>query len=132
VCTYAAHDSTLTAVNAVLGRIGAWPPYAAHVEFELWRDDSDDAYYVQIVADGSVYRPWGATVDMLPLQWFQDQLRDVVISEQVRVCARVVWWCVDRPQLSDVAKGLWKSVHFSSCSYGRLNTQSVVKTLNLR
>jgi hypothetical protein len=91
VCTYAAHDSTLTAVNAVLGRIGAWPPYAAHVEFELWRDDSDDAYYVQIVADGSVYRPWGATVDMLPLQWFQDQLRDVVISEQVRVCARVVW-----------------------------------------
>lgn len=71
----------MTAVNAVLGRVGQWPPYAAHVEFEFWRDNADQQIYVQVCADGAVYRPFGANVDMVPYDWFMMQLKDVLISE---------------------------------------------------
>lgn len=97
-----AHDSTLTAVNAVLGRTGQWPPYASHVEIELWRD-ADGSHYVQVAADGQVYRPvrrrrlfvavrcgaltgsasqFGAQVDMLPLSVFAQQLQPVLVGER--------------------------------------------------
>jgi hypothetical protein len=81
---YSGHDSTLTAVNAVLDVAHEWPPYASYRAFELWRDDASGGLYVQLLGDGRVLQPplFGASAPpMLPFAAFVRALAPVLLDE---------------------------------------------------
>ncbi len=81
---YSAHDSTLVAVFAALDNaVSYWPPYASHVELELWQDDGDHSFYVQVVVNGRVQTNlWASGVAMMPLSFFEKSLSAILLSEE--------------------------------------------------
>lgn len=79
---YSAHDSTLTAVFAALDNaVTLWPGYASHVEFELWQDQSDQTFYVQVSLNGKVLTNLFGSQAMIPLNAFEKALSPILISE---------------------------------------------------
>jgi hypothetical protein len=49
---------------------GNWPPYASHVELELWSDASNN-YYVQVKYNGQVLKVSGCDNPMCSFEQFQ-------------------------------------------------------------
>eukprot|EP00013_Stygamoeba_regulata_P025974 CAMPEP_0177648694 /NCGR_PEP_ID=MMETSP0447-20121125/10964_1 /TAXON_ID=0 /ORGANISM="Stygamoeba regulata, Strain BSH-02190019" /LENGTH=449 /DNA_ID=CAMNT_0019151351 /DNA_START=294 /DNA_END=1643 /DNA_ORIENTATION=+ len=56
---YSGHDSTLIPLTSALGltltNSALWPPYASHVELELW-SDAQDQFYVRTLYNGLAYQ----------------------------------------------------------------------------
>ncbi|KAJ3040874.1 Acid phosphatase-like protein 2 [Rhizophlyctis rosea] len=58
---YSAHDTTLSALLAVLGHgTERWPAYASSLVFELWERDGGDGRVVRILYNGRVLKGWCA------------------------------------------------------------------------
>ena len=85
---FSGHDSTLTAVLSALAapqvKKNVWPPYATHVELELWQHGSNkDLFFAQVVVNGEVIKPFGLDTFMTPFETFVKNLsdRNLLISE---------------------------------------------------
>eukprot|EP01116_Phalansterium_solitarium_P011686 TRINITY_DN2744_c0_g1_i1.p1 TRINITY_DN2744_c0_g1~~TRINITY_DN2744_c0_g1_i1.p1 ORF type:complete len:420 (-),score=127.77 TRINITY_DN2744_c0_g1_i1:484-1698(-) len=51
---YSGHDSTVGPLAATFGVFNnVWPPYASHLEFEVWQGNQDQQYYVQVKYNGN-------------------------------------------------------------------------------
>ena len=85
---FSGHDSTLTAVLSALAapqvQNNVWPPYATHVELELWQHAKDSTmFFAQVVVNGEVIKPFGLDTFMTPFEQFVGNLhkRNLLISE---------------------------------------------------
>jgi len=67
---YSGHDSTVGPLMALLGYFDGWPPYASHVEIELWSDSSNN-YFVQFKYNGKVVKISGCSSVMCEISEFQ-------------------------------------------------------------
>jgi len=67
---YSGHDSTVGPLMGTLGFTNGWPPYASHVEIELW-SDSHSNYFVQVKYNGQSYQLPGCSAIMCPLDQFE-------------------------------------------------------------
>jgi len=67
---YSGHDSTVGPLMGTLGFTNGWPPYASHVEIELW-SDSNSHFFVQVKYNGQSYKLPGCSGYMCPLSQFE-------------------------------------------------------------
>ncbi len=54
---YSAHDTTLNGILLALDLIDenhSWPPFAAHLVFELWKDTDKSDYFIKVFYCGKV------------------------------------------------------------------------------
>jgi len=66
---FSGHDTTVGPVLATLGAYdGQWPPYASHIELELWNDEGD--YYVQLKYQGEPITLSSCSAALCPLSQF--------------------------------------------------------------
>lgn len=55
LCLYSSHDSTMAGVLEVLGIWDKkWPPFAADVRLELFKDVDNSGYYIRVLYCGEV------------------------------------------------------------------------------
>lgn len=69
---YSAHDSTLTMLQVAMGIFNhRWPPYAADLCLELYKNSADQAY-VRVMYCGKPMTLRGQTSAILPFRLFKD------------------------------------------------------------
>jgi len=68
---YSGHDSTVGPLSALIGGFdGMWPPYASHIEFELWSTPDNTNYFVQVKYNGQPAQTSGCSSVMCPFdEW---------------------------------------------------------------
>jgi len=69
---YSGHDSTVGPLMGSLGFFGGWPPYASHVEIELWSDSARTQFYVQVKYNGESILMSGCSDVMCDYSDFMD------------------------------------------------------------
>ncbi|CAL1533831.1 unnamed protein product [Lymnaea stagnalis] len=90
LCLYSTHDSTLTAVLQALDIWdNAWPPFAADIRFELYKELDSDEWYVRVLYLGKVKKIRNQTEDYIHWSEFKRALNCYVINQPMytRICA---------------------------------------------
>eukprot|EP01112_Ceratiomyxa_fruticulosa_P000149 TRINITY_DN1016_c0_g1_i1.p1 TRINITY_DN1016_c0_g1~~TRINITY_DN1016_c0_g1_i1.p1 ORF type:complete len:424 (+),score=67.74 TRINITY_DN1016_c0_g1_i1:307-1578(+) len=80
---YSGHDSTIAPFLAGMGLYnGTWPPYASHVEVELWSDSAKSNWYVQVKPNGQPLEVEGCSDVLCPYEEFSNALSSLVPTYQ--------------------------------------------------
>ncbi|KAH9509675.1 hypothetical protein Btru_044223 [Bulinus truncatus] len=90
LCLYSSHDSTLTALLEALGLWeGQWPPFAADIRLELYKEVDRDQWYVRVLYLGKVRKIRGQTEDYVHWQAFKKAISKYMITadEHGKLCA---------------------------------------------
>eukprot|EP00026_Physarum_polycephalum_P006185 Phypoly_transcript_06226.p1 GENE.Phypoly_transcript_06226~~Phypoly_transcript_06226.p1 ORF type:complete len:140 (+),score=10.98 Phypoly_transcript_06226:1323-1742(+) len=82
---FSGHDTTvgplLAAINAYDGQ---WPPYASHIELELWNNAGD--YYIQLKYQGEPIVLSSCSTALCPLDQFLTHVDPVVSINYKQAC----------------------------------------------
>jgi len=81
---YSAHDTSVAFVLSalqLLNNITTWPPFAAHIEIELYQDSTQN-YFVQVLYMSQPIVLPGCLTTMCPFSTFEKILSQVAISQQ--------------------------------------------------
>jgi len=82
---FSAHDTTVGPLMAAMRLYdGMWPPYASHIEMELWSDGR--AYFVQVKYQGIPLVPPGCPSRFCPFDKFADVLEDILPVDFWKEC----------------------------------------------
>ena len=97
---YSGHDTTVGPLMGTLGVVNGWPPYASHVEIELWAGkhfitsqinlrslDSDNDYFVQVKFNGQSYQLNGCSGVMCPITEFQALVASRIPTDFAKECS---------------------------------------------
>eukprot|EP01133_Synstelium_polycarpum_P011973 gene11973-13965_t len=83
---FSGHDDSVTPFVNIFGFLNELPPYASHVEMELWQDDAKGDYYLQFKYNGIVRILPGCTKAMCPVQTFFDITSKFIIPDYNNIC----------------------------------------------
>ncbi|CAG5121598.1 unnamed protein product, partial [Candidula unifasciata] len=82
LCLYSSHDSTMSGLLEVLGIWdNKWPPFAADVRLELYKEVNGSEFYVKVLYCGNVCRIRGQNSELLPWSEFVKAVRNYLIRE---------------------------------------------------
>jgi len=82
---FSGHDTTVGPMLACLQSYdGQWPPYASHVEFELW--SNNDQYYVQVKYQGEPLQLPQCSDAMCPISEFMQQVNPLITINYSQAC----------------------------------------------
>jgi acid phosphatase len=87
---FSAHDSTVGPLMALLGGFDhVWPPYASHIEFELWQSNSQPSqFFVQVKYNGEIPVLPGCGAQMCPVQLFSKVVLNNVPANMHELCTQ--------------------------------------------
>lgn len=76
---YSGHDTTIAPLTTAFGVYdGRWPPYASHVQLELWSNAGQ--YYVQVKYQGIAFKLQGCSSTLCPLSQFNANIAPYLLS----------------------------------------------------
>lgn len=82
---FSGHDTTIGPLLATLQAYdGQWPPYASHMEFELWNNKGE--YYVQVKYQGEPLLLSGCSDALCPLSEFMAHVEPIVSVNYGQAC----------------------------------------------
>ncbi|CAG5116696.1 unnamed protein product, partial [Candidula unifasciata] len=82
LCLFSTHDSTMTGVLEALGIWkDEWPPFAANMRIELYKDMNSPEYYVRILYCGEVQRISSQKEDFMHWNDFRNSIKRFMIRE---------------------------------------------------
>jgi len=83
---FSGHDTTVGPLLASLNAYdGQWPPYASHIELELWSDAGK--YYVQLKYQGEAIVLSSCSTALCPLAQFMAHVEPVISIDYPQFCA---------------------------------------------
>jgi len=83
---FSGHDSTIGPLLAILGLFdGLWPPYASHIEFELWQD-SNENYGVILKYNGDILTLPCCTSSLCPYDTFRQFAIQLIPTNFAKQC----------------------------------------------
>jgi len=80
---YSGHDATVGPLMGSLGVFLGWPPYASHIEIELWNSNNNNdtfPYFVQVKYNGEVYQIQGCDSVFCPYNQFEEAIANIIPS----------------------------------------------------
>ncbi|BFZ25679.1 hypothetical protein BsWGS_28718 [Bradybaena similaris] len=90
LCLYSSHDSTMLGLLEVLGIYdNKWPPFAADIRLELYKEVNSSEFYVKVLYCGKVCQIRGQTSELLPWPEFVKAVKKYLIHEDQywKLCA---------------------------------------------
>jgi len=87
---YSGHDTTLGPLLTAFGVYdGNWPPYASHIELELWSDSPQTNYFVQVKYQGRGLQMPGCDNIMCPIKQFLQLIVPVIPVDFQKECTLI-------------------------------------------
>jgi len=85
---YSGHDTTLGALLSAFGVYdGHWPPYASHIELELWSDSISSYQFVQVKYQGTGLRVPGCSAVLCPIKEFYQAVTPFIPDNYEEECS---------------------------------------------
>ena len=92
---FSGHDTTVAPILSAFGVYsGEWPPYASHMEFELFKDKTNSSYFVRMLYNGNAQIIPGCNDEFCPFPVFQSKARAAIPQNETQDCKVYVWWCL--------------------------------------
>eukprot|EP01133_Synstelium_polycarpum_P003485 gene3485-3980_t len=82
---FSGHDDSVGPFVNLFGFLNEWPPYASHVELELWTDSNND-YFLQFKYNGVVHTLPGCSGVMCPIDTFFNLAYEILIPDYYDAC----------------------------------------------
>lgn len=96
---FSGHDTTVAPILSAFGVYsGEWPPYASHMEFELFKDKTNSSYFVRMLYNGNAQIIPGCNDEFCPFPVFQSKARAAIPQNETQDCK------VTTPELSGLLK----------------------------
>jgi len=83
---FSGHDDSVGPFVNLFGLLNQWPPYASHVELELW-SDSSNAKYIQFKYNGESYVLDGCNDVMCPITDFFEISYSLLVPDYADACS---------------------------------------------
>ncbi|KAF2072873.1 hypothetical protein CYY_005821 [Polysphondylium violaceum] len=83
---FSGHDDSVGPLVNLFGLLVDWPPYASHVELELWSDSSNDKY-IQFKYNGESYVLDGCSDVMCPVDDFIEIAYSLLVPDYIDACS---------------------------------------------
>lgn len=82
---FSGHDDTVGPLMMLFGIDQYWPPYASHVEFELWEDDNSNKF-IQLKYNGVSIEVSGCSSTMCPIDEFFETAYSILVPDYSDAC----------------------------------------------
>ncbi|EGC38841.1 hypothetical protein DICPUDRAFT_96769 [Dictyostelium purpureum] len=83
---FSGHDDSVGPFTNLFGLMKEWPPYASHVELELW-SDSKKNYFLQFKCNGESFTLNGCSDVMCPIDSFFEVAYSILVPDYVDACS---------------------------------------------
>ncbi|KAN0041333.1 hypothetical protein ACTFIV_003871 [Dictyostelium citrinum] len=83
---FSGHDDSVGPFTNLFGLMKEWPPYASHVELELWADQKDN-YFLQFKFNGQSYTLNGCENVMCPIDSFFETAYSILVPNYADACS---------------------------------------------